>query len=76
MQPSRPSRETPLWPLVLLGALAVLIFALQAGPALGGDLRGNDDMMRMQQGRDLMTGERGWYDVSQRRLLTPEGGAG
>ena len=75
MQPSRPSRETPLWPLVLLGALAVLIFALQAGPALGGDLRGNDDMMRMQQVRDLMTGERGWYDVSQRRLLTPEGGA-
>ncbi|WP_018148586.1 hypothetical protein [Henriciella marina] len=75
MQTEGPSREAPLWPLIAFGAVAIGIIALQAGPALGGDLRGNDDMMRMQQVRDLLTGDRGWYDVSQRRLLTPEGGA-
>ena len=74
---SRPQThpDTPIWPLVGLVVIAIVIAALQAGPALGGDLRGNDDMMRMQQVRDLLSGDKSWFDVSQARLLTPEGGA-
>lgn len=74
---SRPQThpDTPIWPLVGLVVIAIVIAALQAGPALGGDLRGNDDMMRMQQVRDLLSGDKSWFDVSQTRLLTPEGGA-
>lgn len=74
MQSEKPSPLTSKWVLIAFGVVAVGLVALQAGPALGGDLQGNDDMMRMQQVRDLLSGERGWYDVSQRRLLTPEGG--
>ncbi|MEQ9315131.1 MAG: hypothetical protein RLN72_04715, partial [Henriciella sp.] len=67
--------RTPVWPLILFGAAALVFTLLKAGPAFGGDLLGSDDMMRMQQVRDLITGQNGWYDVSQDRLLTPEGGA-
>ncbi|HIG23988.1 MAG TPA: hypothetical protein EYG02_00740 [Henriciella marina] len=74
MQSERPSPLASKWVLISFGLIVIGLVALQAGPALGGDLRGNDDMMRMQQVRDLLSGERGWYNVSQRRLLTPEGG--
>ncbi|WP_084398589.1 hypothetical protein [Henriciella aquimarina] len=66
--------KTPIWPLALTGLLAMAALLFRAGPALGGDLIGSDDMMRMQQVRDLIAGQR-WYDVDQARLLTPEGGA-
>lgn len=70
-----PHARTPVWPLLVFGGLAVLLTLLKAGPAFGGDLLGSDDMMRMQQVRDLITGTNSWYDVNQSRLLTPEGGA-
>ncbi len=70
----QPRSQTPVWPLFLVGCAILAYAGLQAGPALGGDLLGSDDMMRMQQVRDLIAGQ-GWYDVSQKRLLTPEGGA-
>ncbi|MEM5515468.1 hypothetical protein WNY37_00810 [Henriciella sp. AS95] len=70
-----PHAQTPVWPLFAFGCVAILRTLLNAGPAFGGDLLGPDDMMRMQQVRDLITGQNGWYDVNQVRLLTPEGGA-
>ena len=70
-----PSRsQTPVWPLFLFIAFALAFALMRGGPALSGDLVSNDDMMRMQQVRDLIAGH-AWYDVSQPRLLTQEGGA-
>lgn len=67
--------NAPLRPLVITIAVVVAAIAIKGVPAvLGGDLVGSDDMMRMQQVRDLIAGQ-GWYDVDQARLLTPEGGA-
>ena len=66
---------TPVWPLVVFAAIVIGITLIGAGAAMGGDLLGSDDMMRMQQVRDLITGANGWFDVNQKRLLTPEGGA-
>ena len=70
----QPRSQTPVWPLFVFICLAVVFSLLRASSALSGDLVGNDDMMRMQQVRDLIAGQ-AWYDVSQERLLTPEGGA-
>ncbi|MEL6661553.1 MAG: hypothetical protein AAFR33_01025 [Pseudomonadota bacterium] len=39
-----------------------------------GTLPGNDDMMRLAQVRDLLAGQN-WWDVTQSRFDTPEGGA-
>ena len=74
MTPANPPRQTPVWPIVVFVLVALAYGLTQAGPALGGDLRGSDDMMRMQQVRDLIAGQ-SWSDVDQSRLLTPEGGA-
>lgn len=74
MTSSSPTRQTPLWPVLLFVIIAVAYGILQAGPAFSGDLRGSDDMMRLQQVRDLIAGQ-GWYEVDQSRLHTPEGGA-
>mgnify|MGYP005989962839 CR=1 FL=1 len=68
-------QKAPLWPLLVFGAVAIIVTSLRAGPALGGDLLGNDDMLRMQQVRDLLSGDAGWFDVDQKRLLTSDGGA-
>ena len=70
----QPRSQTPVWPLILFVCAAVAFGLLRAGPALSGELTGSDDLMRMQQVRDLIAGQ-DWYDVSQKRLLTPEGGA-
>lgn len=62
--------------LALVGA--VVIFALlmisHGEGVLAGNLTGSDDMMRLAQVRGLLDGQ-GWFDVSQPRLITPEGGA-
>lgn len=52
--------------------LVILMFG--AGDVLSGNLPDNDDAMRLLQVRDLLAGAP-WYDVSQPRLATPEGGA-
>ncbi|WP_300377075.1 hypothetical protein [Henriciella sp.] len=65
---------TPIWPLVLAGVLIIgTILLLSAPEVFAGNLAGSDDMMRMQQVRDLIGGQN-WYNVDQARLLTPEGG--
>ncbi len=38
-----------------------------------GALPGNDDLLRLQQVRDLLTGQN-WFNTDQTRFLTPEGG--
>ena len=61
------------WPILITGGLVVLLLALRSGDIFAGTLPDNDDMMRMQQVRDLMAGQN-WFNVDQSRFLTPEGG--
>lgn len=68
-----PLASRVLWPT--LAILAALIFtSLHISFMQGGSLPDNDDMMRLQQVRDLLNGQ-SWFNVSQERLITPEGGA-
>lgn len=62
--------------LVAICACAAITLALLVYGALnwGGQLPGNDDMMRLAQVRDLMAGQ-GWLDVDQSRFISQEGGA-
>ena len=52
----------------------MVILVSGAGSVLSGNLPDNDDAMRLLQVRDLLAGAP-WYDVSQPRLATSEGGA-
>lgn len=61
-------------PAIFVGIGALIFLLLQYSGGDAGALAGSDDMMRLQQVRDLLAGQ-GWYDVDQRRMLTPEGGA-
>ena len=56
--------------------LLLVVFSLMVKGALGWDdlLPGNDDNMRLAQIRDLLAGQT-WWDVSQARFVTEEGGA-
>lgn len=63
------------WKPAIVVGIGVLVFLLlQYAGGSAGTLAGSDDMMRLQQVRDLLAGQ-SWYDVDQRRMLTPEGGA-
>jgi hypothetical protein len=57
----------------LAGGLVLFVLALKVGDIFAGTMPGNDDMMRLQQVRDLLNGQ-GWFNVDQSRFLTPEGG--
>lgn len=77
MVPSR-SRQTGAfsdgkWLLWASGVTAIAILSLRFPELFAGILPGLDDMMRLQQVRDLLAGQN-WFDVDQTRLLTPEGG--
>lgn len=61
-------------PSLVLMAFTLALLSLRLPEVLGGVLPGNDDMMRLQQVRDLIAGQ-AWFDVDQARLITPEGGA-
>lgn len=61
-------------PAFAVAVLVLGLLSLRLPEVLSGVLPGNDDMMRLQQVRDLLAGQ-AWYDVNQTRLLTPEGGA-
>lgn len=74
MPAAPPTRQPSVWPLIVAILLALAYGVSQAGPAFSGELRGSDDMMRLQQVRDLIAGQN-WFDVDQARLYTPEGGA-
>lgn len=63
------------WRPVMAAWLISTVFLLARLPEGGAlSLPGSDDMMRLQQIRDLLAGQ-AWFDVSQSRLVTPEGGA-
>lgn len=75
-QPSVPTPRAPLptnWPVLAVSAFIILMLALRAGDIFAGTMPDNDDMMRLQQVRDLMAGQN-WFNVDQTRLITPEGG--
>lgn len=61
------------WMLWLVGGAILLMLAFRAADIFAGTMPDNDDMLRLQQVRDLMTGQN-WFDVDQARFLTPEGG--
>ncbi len=57
----------------LVGTLLFVTLGMKAGDIIAGRLPGNDDLLRLQQVRDLLGGQ-AWFDVDQVRFLTPEGG--
>ena len=61
------------WPLWLVGTAFIILIGLRVTDVFAGVIPGADDMMRLQQIRDLLGGQ-GWFDVAQSRMLTPEGG--
>ncbi len=66
-------RDRPHWAVFLIAAGLVVTLALKAGDIFAGRLPGNDDLLRLQQIRDLLGGQ-AWFNVDQMRFLTPEGG--
>lgn len=61
------------WVLWLVGLGIILILTANISKVLAGHMPGNDDMLRLQQVRDLMAGQN-WFNTDQSRFLTPEGG--
>ncbi|MEL7103726.1 MAG: hypothetical protein AAGL97_14330, partial [Pseudomonadota bacterium] len=61
------------WMLWGFGLTMIVLLSLRIPELMTGVLPGLDDMMRLQQVRDLLAGQ-AWFDVDQSRLLTPEGG--
>ena len=60
-----------LW---LIGGFVLLVMGSKAPGLFAGVFPDTDDLLRLQQVRDLIAGQ-AWYNVDQGRLLTPEGGA-
>jgi len=65
--------KAALWPLLTGLVLLVAAFS-KASLAREGWMIDADDFFRLQQVRDLIGGQ-DWFDVSQSRFDTPEGGA-
>ncbi|MEM7327197.1 MAG: hypothetical protein AAF437_00580 [Pseudomonadota bacterium] len=61
------------WALWASGLLAIGVLSQSFSDLFAGVLPGLDDMMRLQQVRDLLAGQ-SWFNVDQSRLLTPEAG--
>lgn len=61
------------WLLRLVGGAILTMLAFRTADIFAGAMPDNDDMLRLQQVRDLMAGQN-WFDVDQARFLTPEGG--
>ena len=62
------------WILWVCGFIALAALSARLPALFSNGLPGTDDMMRLQQVRDLLAGQT-WHDVDQSRLLSPEGGA-
>jgi hypothetical protein len=62
------------WILWACGFIALAALSARLPALFNSGLPGTDDIMRLQQVRDLLAGQ-AWHDVDQSRLLTPEGGA-
>jgi hypothetical protein len=61
------------WPLFFVASFILLMLGIRGGDVFGGAMPDNDDLLRLQQVRDLMAGQ-GWFNVDQARFFTPEGG--
>ena len=62
------------WLIWLFGLLIIGHLLSMMDDPFKGLLPGNDDLMRLQQIRDLLAGQ-SWFDVSQTRMVSPEAGA-
>ena len=58
---------------MLVAGLVILSLGRHVPDLFTGRLPDNDDLLRLQQARDLLAGQ-AWYNVDQSRFLTPEGG--
>lgn len=61
------------WALWAFGIVIIGLLSIRMAEIFTGVIPGIDDMMRLQQVRDLLAGQ-SWFLVDQSRLLTPEGG--
>jgi len=61
------------WALWAFGIVIIGLLSVRINDLFAGFIPGIDDMMRLQQVRDLLAGQ-SWFVVDQSRLLTPEGG--
>ncbi len=61
------------WALWAFGTIIIGLLSFRLSDLFAGGIPGIDDMMRLQQVRDLLSGQ-SWFVVDQSRLLTPEGG--
>lgn len=61
------------WALWAFGLITIGMLCVRIPEVFDGFIPGIDDMMRLQQVRDLLAGQ-SWFLVDQSRLLTPEGG--
>jgi len=61
------------WMIWAVAGFFLFMLSLRITDVFAGVIPGADDMMRLQQIRDLLAGQ-GWYSVDQARMLTPEGG--
>ena len=61
------------WALWSFGIIIIGLLSFRLSDLFAGAIPGIDDMMRLQQVRDLLSGQ-SWFLVDQSRLLTPEGG--
>lgn len=57
----------------VVGGFFLFMLLLRLPDILAGWIPDADDMMRLQQVRDLLGGQ-SWFNVDQARMLTPEGG--
>lgn len=61
------------WMVWAVAGFFLFMLAVRISDVFAGFIPGADDMMRLQQIRDMLGGQ-GWFTVDQSRLLTPEGG--
>nr|WP_070960578.1 hypothetical protein [Hyphomonas sp. Mor2] len=61
------------WAVWFVAGFFLLMLLPRITDVLAGWIPGADDLMRLQQIRDLLDGQ-GWFNVDQTRMLTPEGG--
>lgn len=61
------------WAVWAIAAAFVLMLLPRMADVFAGWIPDADDLMRLQQIRDMLGGQ-SWFDVDQARLLTPEGG--
>lgn len=61
------------WAVRAVAAAFLLMLLPRIADVFAGWIPDADDLMRLQQIRDMLDGQ-SWFDVDQARLLTPEGG--